>query len=156
MTINATPCFCCSGQPFTACCEPVLQDHYKAATPLMLMRSRYTAYILKKEEYLLATWHSSTRPARLELEKTEVKWLSLDINSHSHDTANDTMGEVEFTARYLEAEQLCSMHETSRFTRQHGLWYYLDGTCEINCEKIGRNTLCPCGSGKKFKRCCHS
>lgn len=120
------------------------------------MRSRYTAYVLKKAEYLLATWHSSTRPARLELKKDNVKWLSLDINSNNPGTVTATTGEVEFTARYLETEQLCSMHETSSFIRQHGLWYYLDGKCEVNCEKIGRNTLCPCGSGKKFKRCCHS
>ncbi len=153
MTIHSTPCFCGSGHPFDECCEPVLNDHGKALTPLALMRSRYTAYVLQNEAFLLQTWSPSTRPEALGLCDHRVKWLELTIHSHSEEASANT-GEVEFSARFIDQDQLCTLHETSRFIRQEGLWYYLDGTGETSREKLGRNSICPCGSGKKFKRCC--
>ena len=117
------------------------------------MRSRYTAYVLGNEPYLLATWAPSTRPAALDLEAHPVKWLQLTIHSHQHEELTGT-GEVDFSARYLDRDQLCTLRENSRFVRQEGLWYYLDGTAATHRKKIGRNSPCPCGSGKKFKRCC--
>jgi SEC-C motif-containing protein len=154
MTLNANPCFCCSDIPFSECCEPILQDHAKALTPEMLMRSRYTAYVLENESYLLATWAPSTRPAALSLEENRVKWLKLTILSSSEDRLVDNTGKVEFSANFLQEDQLCKLHETSNFRRDAGLWYYVDGDANISRKKIGRNGLCPCGSGKKFKRCC--
>lgn len=154
MTHNSAPCFCCSQLPFSECCEPILLDHARALTPEMLMRSRYTAYVLGKEEYLLATWDPSTRPQTLSLEENPVKWLRLTIHSAGDGPADEDMGAVDFSAEGIDRDQLCILRETSRFRRHKGLWYYLDGSCRITHEKVGRNSPCPCGSGKKFKRCC--
>lgn len=153
MTHNSAPCFCCSKLPFGECCDPILQDHTKAISPLVLMRSRYTAYVLQKEDYLLATWDPSTRPSTLALHDHPAKWLKLTIHSSSEDVAAYT-GEVDFSAEFIDRDQLCILREASRFVCKAGLWYYLDGSNEIVCKKLGRNSLCPCGSGKKFKRCC--
>lgn len=154
MTHNSVPCFCCSKRPFSECCEPILQDHAKALTPQSLMRSRYTAYVLEQEEYLLATWAPSTRPASLSLQENRVKWLSLTIHSHSDEQKSGDRGEVDFSAQFIDHDQLCTLREISTFIRNSGLWYYLDGSNEISRKKLGRNASCPCGSGKKFKRCC--
>ncbi|WP_136808496.1 YchJ family protein [Desulfosediminicola flagellatus] len=154
MTIKTAPCFCCSEKPFSECCEPVLQDHSKALTPHTLMRSRYTAYILENEPYLLTTWDPSTRPKKLSLDENPVKWLKLSVHSYSDVDEKSKTGEVKFSAQFLDKDHLCTMVETSRFVRHGALWYYLDGLNEINREKLARNGNCPCGSGKKFKRCC--
>lgn len=154
MTPNIVPCFCCSDRPFNLCCEPVLQDHAKATQPEVLMRSRYTAYVLKNETYLLATWAPLTRPKALALEESKTKWLGLEVVSSSAVSPDSDTGEVDFRARFIERDMECTMQEKSRFIRHSGLWYYLDGDCEITREKIARNGDCPCGSGKKFKRCC--
>lgn len=154
MTRKSNPCFCCSDTPFSECCEPVLANHANALTPLALMRSRYTAYVLKNNRHLLTTWDFSTRPKEFNTDDGAVKWLNLTIHSHGEAADKEDCGEVEFSARFLDHEQLCTMHETSRFRRKNGLWYYIDGKNETNCTKLGRNALCPCGSGKKFKRCC--
>lgn len=154
MTLNFSPCFCCSDRPFHLCCEPILQDHAKATVPEVLMRSRYTAYVLKNETYLLSTWAPSTRPRELSLKESTTKWLGLEIVASSGNVPESDTGQVEFKARFIEGDQHCTMHETSSFIRHSSLWYYLDGDCEITRQKIARNGTCPCGSGKKFKRCC--
>lgn len=151
MTHNSSPCFCCSKALFSDCCKPVLADHSKALTALALMRSRYTAYVLLDEEYLLTTWDPATRPKKLNLKENPVKWLALTIHS-SVDTTES--GEVDFSAEFIEQDHLCEIREASNFSRKSGLWYYFDGVNELNKKKIGRNSPCPCSSGKKFKRCC--
>lgn len=151
MTHNSAPCFCCSGSPFSDCCKPVLADHSKALTPLMLMRSRYTAYVLADEEHLLATWDVSTRPKELYLKDNPVRWLNLTVNSS---TTEEATGQVDFSAKYIDADNLCILQEKSTFSCKSGLWYYVEGINEVAREKLGRNSSCPCGSGKKFKRCC--
>ena len=153
MTHNSAPCFCCSELPFSECCEPVLQDHARALTPQALMRSRYTAYVIENEKHLLTTWDPSTRPASISFEHGKVKWLGLTLHSCSEEGNPGDRGQVEFTASFIENDQLCRMHETSNFIRNAGLWFYLDGSCELKRETLGRNATCPCGSGKKFKRC---
>lgn len=154
MTQNTAPCFCCSEIPFSECCEPVLQDHAKAVTPQMLMRSRYTAFVLKNEAHLLTTWDPSTRPKGLSLENSKVKWINLKIHPFSANTEETQTDKVKFSASYIENDTLCTLTETSTFILHSALWYYLDGVNEISREKLGRNSSCPCGSGKKFKRCC--
>ena len=140
--------------PFAECCEPILTDHRRALTPLALMRSRYTAYVLGHETHLLATWAAETRPERLNLEDSKTKWLELTIHSESVDPVDESKGNVDFSARFMEHDQVCELRENSIFMRQDGLWYYLGGTPKITRTKIGRNGPCPCGSGKKYKRCC--
>nr|WP_236822455.1 YchJ family metal-binding protein [Andreprevotia sp. IGB-42] len=96
-----------------------------ATTPEALMRSRYSAYVLGLEDYLLTSWHASKRPATLDLATdTPGKWLGLVIKA-SH--AEGDRGEVEFLARYKMGGRAHRLHERSRFVREDGRWYYVDG-----------------------------
>ena len=88
------------------------------------MRSRYSAFAHRDVTYLLATWHPSTRPATLELEEG-AKWLGLEIRQHRSTGADSA--EVEFVARFRVAGRAVRQHELSRFVREDGRWYYLDG-----------------------------
>lgn len=108
---------------YAVCCAP-LHAGEPAPDAERLMRSRYSAFVLGDASYLLATWHNSTRPATLELE-TQTKWLGLDIKSHRA-TGMDT-AEVEFVARFRLAGRAVRQHELSRFVREDGRWFYLDG-----------------------------
>ena len=90
------------------------------------MRSRYSAYVLGLEPYLLATWHASTRPVALNLaDESGSKWLGLTVKRHQ--VQDDNHATVEFVARYRVAGRGQRLHETSRFVREDGRWYYLDG-----------------------------
>ena len=88
------------------------------------MRSRYSAFVLGVVPYLLATWHSSQRPAELTLE-AGAKWLGLDIKQHRL-TGTDS-AEVEFVARFRVGGKAIRQHERSRFVREEGRWFYVDG-----------------------------
>lgn len=91
------------------------------------MRSRYTAYALLREDYLLATWHASTRPAGLGLaQEVPAKWIGLEIRRH-HEPQDENHAIVEFVARYKVNGRAHRLHETSRFVREGGRWYYVDG-----------------------------
>lgn len=89
------------------------------------MRSRYSAYVLKLNDYLLATWHPSTRPSELDLSADDTKWLGLEIKSCQSLGANQAS--VEFVARYRIAGRGHRLHERSRFVMQDGCWVYIDG-----------------------------
>ncbi len=90
------------------------------------MRSRYTAYTLADETYLLATWHPDTRPARLDLDaEPQAKWLGLSVKHHARQ--DEQHATVEFVARYKIAGRAFRLHEVSRFENIMGRWYYLDG-----------------------------
>ena len=90
------------------------------------MRSRYSAYVLGREPYLLATWHASTRPTALDLDKeTSPRWLGLDIKRHQATGPDSAV--VEFVARYKTGGRAHRLHEVSRFVREDGRWYYVDG-----------------------------
>jgi SEC-C motif-containing protein len=123
-------CPCGSGQPYAACCGPHHQalepgapaGGVHAATPEALMRSRYSAYVLGLIDYLLATWHPSTSPGELEL--PPVKWLGLEVR---HAAQAGDAGVVEFVARCRDGGRAQRLHETSRFVREAGRWYYIDG-----------------------------
>ena len=97
-----------------------------APTPEALMRSRYSAYVLGREDYLLATWHADTRPAELDLQATpRAQWLGLTVKSHAvQDPGHAT---VEFVARYKLNGRAFRLAETSRFVRIEGRWFYVDG-----------------------------
>lgn len=89
------------------------------------MRSRYTAYVLKLEDYLLQTWHPETRPAALDIaQEVSIKWLGLAIKRFE---ASGDKAIVEFEARYKANGKAERLHEVSRFTRIDAMWYYLDG-----------------------------
>jgi len=125
--IMPTPCPCGSGRPLDGCCAPYLDGTRDAADAEALMRSRYSAYVLGNESYLLATWHTDTRPQSLRLaDEHQVKWLGLSIKSRRIQDAEHA--EVEFVARYKVHGRAFRLHETSRFVRAGGRWFYLDGT----------------------------
>jgi SEC-C motif-containing protein len=90
------------------------------------MRSRYCAYVRGDEPYLLATWHASTRPAALGLaDEAPVQWLGLEVRRHT--PQDDSRATVEFVARFRASGRAHRMHEISRFIREDGRWYYVDG-----------------------------
>ena len=151
---NHTLCPCLSGLPYADCCEAVLNDHRLALTAEILMRSRYTAFVIKHIQHLLTSWHPSSRPRNLNFDKHRVTWLGLEIHQATNGQIVDTSGSVEFTSTYLENGQLCKLRENSRFTKEDDLWYYQGGECTVDKRKVARSAPCPCGSGKKFKRCC--
>ncbi|MCM2972348.1 YchJ family protein [Larsenimonas suaedae] len=151
-----TSCPCQSGLPYNRCCQ-IFHDRVRPApTCEALMRSRYSAFALGGlGAYLLETW----APQSLErktldadtLSRPEVAWTGLEVLSH---TEKRRRGEVEFKAHFLAEGVEQVMHERSRFVREDGLWYYLDGVQNPTPEPVSRNAPCPCGSGKKHKRCC--
>lgn len=96
-----------------------------APTAKALIRSRYVAYVLGLESYLLATWHPSTRPAELKLDEGPPRWLGLAIKHH--ELQDDNHATVEFVARYKIDGRAYRLHETSRFVREEGRWFYIDG-----------------------------
>jgi SEC-C motif-containing protein len=119
-------CPCGSGKELSTCCARCLDAGEAAATAETLMRSRYTAYTLLREDYLLATWHASTRPARLGLaEDAPTKWLGLEVKRHEEQDEHHAV--VEFVARYKVNGRAHRLHEVSRFVREAGQWFYLDG-----------------------------
>lgn len=121
----AANCPCASGRLLADCCG---RYHAGEAAPdaAALMRSRYTAYVLGNEAYLLATWHATTRPTGLELDAGDTpRWLGLELRGH--ETSGADAATVEFVARYKVGGRAHRLHETSRFVCDGGRWYYVDG-----------------------------
>lgn len=119
---NACPC---GGKEYAACCGRYLDRGDTPQTAEQLMRSRYTAYVLGREAYLQDSWHPTTRPPGALIEEDGVKWLGLEVRRHlpEGDTAI-----VEFVARYKVGGRTRRLHEVSRFRREDGKWFYLDGS----------------------------
>ena len=123
--MSGSTCPCGSGRALEACCGR-LHAGTPAADAESLMRSRYSAYVLGLEDYLLATWHPATRPAVLELDATpRPQWLGLAIKSHT--LTDERHATVEFVARYKLNGRAFKLHESSRFERMDGRWLYVDG-----------------------------
>lgn len=119
------PCPCDSGRTYAQCCGPWhhgLEVGVHAPDPEALMRSRYSAYALGLADYLLATWHPSTGPGELSL--SPIKWLGLEVRQAQ---ATGDAGVVEFVARCRDGGRPHKMHELSRFVREAGRWFYIDG-----------------------------
>ena len=121
-------CPCESGQAYTVCCGAFIDNGALPATAERLMRSRYSAYVLAREDYLLRTWHGSTRPAQLGLQEAgPVKWLGLKVLRTEAGGATDREAIVEFVARYQVNGRSERLHEVSRFVCEAGQWLYVDG-----------------------------
>jgi SEC-C motif-containing protein len=119
-------CPCGSKNAFSGCCAPYINGGEAAPTAEALMRSRYTAYTLLREDYVLATWDPATRPSALHLaEEAPVKWLGLEVKRHQQQDAEHAI--VEFVARYKVHGRAYRLHEVSRFVRKDGRWFYVDG-----------------------------
>jgi SEC-C motif domain protein len=119
-------CPCLSGSVFGECCGPLIAGARDAPTAAQLMRSRFTAFAVGAREYLLATWHPSTRPSSLELDPS-MRWYRLDVIRTERGGPLDRTGSVEFRAYYRAGALRGDLHETSRFVREDDGWRYVDG-----------------------------
>ena len=126
--MNTKSCPCGTNQPYEKCCDPYISGIFPAPTAEALMRSRYTAYTLLDEKYLLATWHTSTRPEALNLAQDTSKWIGLEVKCHQQQDADHAI--VEFVAKYKINGRAHRLHEVSRFVREKGKWFYVNG--EVN------------------------
>jgi SEC-C motif-containing protein len=123
-------CPCGSDKSYAACCE-LLHNGAPAASAEALMRSRYSAFVLDLPDYLQRSWHHSVRAdealenAEVENRLANMRWLRLQIKRHEPIGENDAI--VEFIAHYKIAGRAYALHETSRFVREGGHWFYIDG-----------------------------
>ncbi|NBQ89858.1 MAG: hypothetical protein EBS47_03015 [Betaproteobacteria bacterium] len=120
-------CPCGSGLLLQACCARWHEGEQRLQAPdaQALMRSRYSAYALGRTDYLLATWHPSTRPAHLEALPAGLKWLGLEVRRH--EATGPASAVVEFVARSKSGGKAHRLHECSRFVLEAGQWWYVDG-----------------------------
>ena len=157
-------CPCKSGKTFGECCAPIIAGETKAETAEAVMRARYTSYVTGDIEYLKT---SATAAVVEQFDEEASKawsraaqWHGLEILATELGGKNDKTGVVEFRALYTANGEFCNHHERSTFVKEGGLWKFEDG--EMLGEKpivreepkINRNDPCPCGSGKKYKKCC--
>ena len=157
-------CPCQSGKEYDACCGPIIRGDRAAPTAEALMRSRYSAFAKDEIDYLEKSLHPDQRadydPASTRHWAEHSEWLKLEIVEVSGGGENDDEGTVEFIATYRQKGNTLAHHEIGRFNRIKGVWYYTDGkivtpgTVRHEAPKVGRNDPCPCGSGKKYKKCC--
>lgn len=126
--MSTPPCDCGAKRAYANCCGRYHDGaslHLQAPDAEALMRSRYSAYVRDLIGYLLATWHPSTRPAALEPNPMGLRWLGLEVKAHA--LQDDTHATVEFVARSKLGGRAHRLHETSRFVREEGRWFYVDG-----------------------------
>lgn len=138
------PCYCGSLKSFETCCEALLSGDKKASSAEMLMRSRYSAYVTKNASYLNET-STANVPEVIFTALDTLVWLKLDVQS-------STETEVTFCAYFKDNETVEVMKEHSFFIEEEGQLKYDRG--ESLDVTIQRNEACPCGSGKKYKKCC--
>lgn len=164
-------CPCGSGLTYEACCAP----YHEGKTPLpngeAVVRSRFSAFCMEKYDYLVQTTHPDFRDelsAESVRENTRgITWQQLEIRECGvQDVAVDgkegtePFETVTFSVLYEREGRTYQMAETSYFTRQDGTLYYVEGMAHRPlgyrrpAPKVGRNEPCPCGSGKKYKKCC--
>ena len=125
------------------------------------MRSRYAAFATDHMDYLEATRLPEKR-VRFDREEASLwsrssEWTGLELVSVQDGKETDAVGVVEFIAHYRQKGQDLQHHETSRFVRKDNIWYYVDDIPSANTARVfkaGRNDPCPCGSGRKYKKCC--
>ncbi|MBT6842355.1 MAG: YchJ family protein [Candidatus Melainabacteria bacterium] len=121
------PCPCGTKLEYQDCCELYHKGEAKPETAEQLMRSRYSAFAKKNEQYILDTWHPSENNGEIDLKKDLTWWLGLVILNTSLGQAGDTTGEVEFVASYRLRKKEYKLHERSSFVKEDGQWFYVDG-----------------------------
>ncbi|MCF7520532.1 YchJ family protein [Neisseria sp. ZJ106] len=151
--MSAENCPCGSGKKYDDCCRPLHQSERLPETAEALMRSRYSAYVLQKIDYIVETTvpaqqHLLNR-ADLAAWSRETRWLGLEVLRHIPKIGKHH-AQVEFCARFAEGGEVCEHHELSAFVQADGRWYFIDPTVPLPTMK----QPCICGSGKKFKACC--
>lgn len=161
--MTTQPCPCGSQKPFSECCGPALSGASAPATPEALMRARYTAFATHDVDFIYKTIAPSRRKEfdrqGIEDWSRQSEWLGLEIVATGKGGPGDDTGTVEFTARYKEKGEERRHDELATFVKIDGRWYFEDGqtpavkTVRNEGPKVGRNDACPCGSGKKYKKC---
>ena len=161
---NEELCPCKSGKTFGECCGPVIAGTAKAETAEALMRARYSSYVTGDVGFLRT---SATKAVQNEFDEeasrawsSSAEWHGLEIIKTEGGQKGDKTGVVEFRALYTANEEFCNPHEVSAFVQEKDGGKVADG--ELGGEKpivreepkVGRNDPCPCGSGKKYKKCC--
>lgn len=155
-------CPCGTGRPFAECCGPYLSGSAAPPTAEALMRSRYTAYARERVDYVEAT---TAAAERAEFDRRgaatwarTATFTKLEVLATERGGEGDDEGVVDFAATFEEAGRTKVLRERSRFVREDGAWRYAGGSkgesVRREAPKVGRNDPCPCGSGKKFKKCC--
>jgi SEC-C motif-containing protein len=153
-----TNCFCGKSLSLEQCCQSIIDGRSEAITAEMLMRSRFTAYVIKDHEYILQTYASEQRSKLTVNQLTEsaqdTQWLSLEVLNHQ---SRIKTAQVEFKAIYRSNNRYYVMHELSDFVLEDDKWFYTTGVMQKNSGEFvpERNSQCLCGSGKKFKKCCY-
>ncbi|HOX25619.1 MAG TPA: YchJ family protein [Candidatus Krumholzibacteria bacterium] len=159
-------CPCGSGRQHEVCCRPIIAGEQPAPTAEALMRARYSAYALAEVDFLLESLHPDHRadhdPEGVRKWATGSEWHGLEILGAELGGADDATGRVEFACEYTYEGERRRHHEHASFERHEGRWYFVSGEPVKSrpfvreAPKVGRNDPCPCGSGKKYKKCCGS
>lgn len=155
-------CPCGSEKNYSECCEQIISGVQSARTAEQLMRARYSAYVLAEMNFIFESTHPDHREGYDHAGTKEwaetAEWHGLEIIDTNKGGEGDSVGEVEFIARFTEKGNKREHHEAGQFKRKDGNWYFTDGnmvrTKPLVVNKIGRNDPCTCGSGLKFKKCC--
>ncbi len=156
-------CYCGTGKLYTECCEPFITGKSLPQCAEELLRSRYSAYAVVNMDYILETT-SETQKKLFDVETNkrwaeESTWERLQIVS-SKENADEGICSIEFIAHYSNDGTEQKHHENAEFKKYGERWFF-DGGEAIKTKpyirktpKIGLNSKCKCGSGKKFKKCC--
>jgi SEC-C motif-containing protein len=161
MTETNETCPCGSGALFADCCEPIIKGTRESETAEELMRARYSAFVTHEIDFIVASTHSRTRN---EIDLTFIRewsetstWHGLEILETKQ--INENKAFVSFEAQFTQGDELQHHREKSTFEREYGQWRFVTGdelknaTVRYETPPPGRNDPCPCGSGKKYKKC---
>ncbi len=157
-------CPCGSGRTLAACCQPLIAGEAAAETAEALMRARYTAYTQVATDFLRESLHPDQRDQHdaesVRAWAAESDWHGLEILAVEAGGPDDQAGMVEFACEFTHEQERRRHHERASFAKQDGRWYFVDGE-QVKPRpfvreepKRGRNDPCPCGSGRKYKKCC--
>jgi len=156
-------CPCGKGESIESCCGPYISGARLPDTAEALMRSRYTAFATGNVDYIIET-HDPDRRGELDRTSTEAwskqsEWLGFELISSEKGQPEDSAGVIEFVARY-KMKGVTMAHRERAVFRKHGdHWVFVDGQMvngppvKRTEPRVGRNEACPCGSGKKYKKC---
>lgn len=161
MTENIEICPCGSGILFSECCEPIIKGARESETAEELMRARYSAFVTHDIDFIVASTHTRTRK---EIDLSFIRewsetsdWRGLEIIETKQ--VNDNKAFVSFEAQFTQGGEDQRHRERSLFERENGEWKFVTGdelknpTVRYETPPPGRNDPCPCGSGKKYKKC---
>ena len=161
MTETNETCPCGSGVLFSKCCEPIIKGERESETAEELMRARYSAFVTQAIDFIVASTHSRTRK---DIDLTFIRewsetstWHGLEILETKQ--VNENKAFVSFEAQFAQGDEVQHHREKSLFERENGEWRFVTGdelknpTVRYEAPRPGRNDPCPCGSGKKYKKC---